>query len=292
MILKNIISFLVFIWVICGIVFLVDYYYFIYSQNMKLVKESKTFKSNSIEEQVLSKYELENQINEIVLWIPTLDDIIKSTDKKKKYLTTLSIEEQNIKHDLSTTLNLSTSEKVKLLKEKREKSQEEKDVLWKELFLKIPSVDISISTLPITTWNISDVQEIKDEDIYSTIDTLLEKGPVRFPWIDIIDNWVTTIYWHSSQTKNIKNYSFFRTLPFIIKDQLFYLSSNKRTYTYKVLESKEVNISDVMIIKEQYKSEFPDKKFIFLITCYPINTSEKRWIVIWEQTSSEYNKTE
>lgn len=285
MLVRRIISLLLFIWIIGWVIYLVDHYYYMYVQNKQLVKEVKTLWTKN---QQLQENMYQSQIDNIMLWLPTLEDVMKTSEKKKKYLTTLSAQEQLIKSDLSTTLQLTTAEKIKLLKERRERSQEEQDVIGKKITLQIPDLELDVETLPVTLWDIKDTTQITDQNIYDTIDTLLEQGPVRFPGTDIIDNWITTIYGHSSQTKNIKNYSYFRHLPYTSIDQQIILKSERKQYKYKIVESKQIEIVDVNILKQTYLEQYPDKKFLFLVTCFPLNSSDQRWVVVAEQRESTY----
>lgn len=294
MLARRIISFLLFIWIVTGIYFLVSYYLYLYDESHNLVLESIKYKENLIKwekkKEVTIKLEenktFQSEVDSIILKPLNLDDLLAATEKKKQELVTLSAEEQQIKHDLASNFTvenvLSTTDKIKLLKEKRDKWEEQKAVIGQKLRLEIPQIDLSLDTLPITIWNVN-LQQIKDEDIYSSVDTLLESGPVRFPWIDIVDKWVTTIYSHSSQTRSIKNYSFFKTLPFVWVDQDIFITSKYKRYKYTVVESLEMETKDVDVLKKKYESVFPEKKYIFLVTCYPINTSKKRWVVIAEQ---------
>lgn len=278
MLVRKIIPSLLFLWVCIWFYFLISHYIYLYWENKQLVNEGIIYKENLKIQNINKSEKLQSEIDEIVLRLSTLEDIMKNTKKKKKQLISFWRNEQQIKHDLVSN----STTPLTYIKYRRNKSKEEKAVYGKKITLNIPQIKLKIDTLPVIVWDIKK-DKVTDDDIYNLIDTLLENGPVRFPWTDIIDNWVTTIYSHSSQTKNIKNYSYFRWLPFIVKNQEFTLTSEFKKYTYIVQESLEIDTSSIKLLKTKYESLYPNKKFIFLITCYPINTSIKRWVVVAEQ---------
>lgn len=97
----------------------------------------------------------------------------------------------------------------------------------------------------------------------------------------------TSIFGHSSN--NILNpgkYKFaFVKLSKLVPGDIFYLTYNKKVYTYRVYDKRVVSPSDVSVL-----SDVPDKTATAtLITCDPPGTSLNRLVVWGEQVSPDPN---
>lgn len=142
---------------------------------------------------------------------------------------------------------------------------------------------ITINTIWLQTKlrsiNISDIKT--EDELYSFIEEELKKWVVLFPWVkpDSKDNWVISIYWHSSQLDGHIDYSYFLKLSYVQNNDIIDLQYNGVDHQYQVISSTEQNINDVDSLKKEYR-EKNDWQYIFLITCWPINTTHKRWLVI------------
>lgn len=247
------------------------YYLSIYEDNMKIIKElnlSDSWKSKK-----------------------TLTDEIKKIKKEKEQLFTFSeksneekeVEFWNIYFNGQDVLeNIKKNYldyKFKEIKDKIQINKEWKSIFNKTLLLKIPEINLSVNSYSLQWKNIS------KEMFFDNLNEQLTKGIIRYPNKDIIQNWITLLYWHSSQplwTK--KDYSFFKKIPLLNLNNEIIIKSEKKDYIYKVIDSKQIEISELSSIQEHYDLIWEKlwTKYIMLITCYPINTIDKRWIVIWE----------
>lgn len=91
------------------------------------------------------------------------------------------------------------------------------------------------------------------------------------------------IFGHSSYYRDKPgNYKeVFKDLHKVAKNDLISIQFQGKTYSYKVKESKQVGVKDFSIIIPNRDN--PRLKTLTLMTCWPIGSTEKRWVVLAEQ---------
>lgn len=269
--------------------YLISYYITLYHENITYYKESQEIiKNSTIEKEKEYKDRLEklkNERNNIILDLVTLDDINSKPIERKELLSLHYSDQDNInviENIKNEYLEISLNKRLEILKQQKLDDLEKESIYWKSVLLSIPKINLEIDTL-----SLYDKEDVNEENLYEKIDTYLEEGPIRYPNRDILENWVTIIYSHSAQNKWYKNYSYFRKLPLLTEDDLFSFKTNLYEYDYKVIKSLELETSEVIKLSQKYEKLFPDKKMVFLVTCYPLNTSDKRWGTIWVLDTKE-----
>jgi len=251
------------------------YYYKIYKENLliynsinKKNKYSENKENNLLieynklqkEKESFYTYGSSNKSNlkDISIWTLYFDETLVFDQIKKSYL---QYKFQEIKDNLLT-------------------KKEWKTIYNKNLELNIPAIWLKVNTFSLQ-WKTLD-----KEKFFEDLDEKLKYGIVRYPNKDIIENGITLLYWHSSQNLwSKRNYSFFRKLPLLEINNKLTISSKEKDYNYNIINSKQIEIDEIPQIQEKYDLLWEEnwKKYIMLITCYPINATDKRWVVIWEQ---------
>jgi len=269
---------IIFLGVIFSITFLLwEEYYLIYMSNVETYRSSKLdiLKTSKINKSYLEKEdkEIESNYKKVLFW-NSFTWSLKKSKEKINLLNFRITSENNIK-----LLNQIKLDYVKVLSEESlTKKKELSEIYWKEIELKIPKINLDITTSYLT-WTID------EKDFLNIVDEKLKEGPIRYSSNDIVNTWITYIFWHSSQVlaRSIKNYSFFRKLPILNLWETFSFYYKKKEFKYKIINSSEYESKDITLLWEKYGKIYKDKKIVFLITCYPINTVKRRWVVIWVQ---------
>ena len=247
------------------------YYLSIYEDNMKIIKELKlrdSWKKNKTLTDEIKKIKKEKE-NFFILKE-------KSSEKNEVEFWNVYFNVQDILENIKKNY---LDYKFKEIKDSIQIDKEGKTIFNKSLLLNIPAINLSINSYSLQG------QKINKEMFFDNLNKQLTKWVIRYPNKDIIQNWITLLYWHSSQplwTK--KDYSFFKKIPLLNINNEITLKSEKKDYIYKVIDSKQIEIAELSLVQEHYDLLWEKlwTKYIMLITCYPINTTNKRWIVIWE----------
>lgn len=266
---KNIVILLISLWIFS--------YLFLFYYNIYISDKNKIEKFNLNNWEYLKK--LENEIKEIENEKKSLllnEEIDKIKNWTKINLWTFIYDENEIFEKIKKEY---LSFKYQKIKDNVLIREESKKIFWQTLQLKIENIDLNVNLFSLQN------QDISDENIIKEVENKLIKWAVRYPNKDILEEWITLIYWHSSQSIWSKiNYSFFRKIPLLLNWQDILISSEEKDYNYKIIESKEINVSEISNYQKKYDEIWIKewKKYIMLITCYPLDLTEKRWIVIWE----------
>ena len=101
-----------------------------------------------------------------------------------------------------------------------------------------------------------------------TIQKALEQGVVNYPDSNIILGHSSAYPWYKGEYGSI-----FSLINKLEKGDEFFIFSNKKKYTYQVLE-KEIKLP-----KDLSFSSANDKSIVYLVSCWPINTAWKRIVI-------------
>lgn len=275
------------------LIYLSIYYYNIYQSNQKLTQESKTILlqeyDNKVKELENSVSLKEDELDKQRKKQPTLSKANSSTNEKVVF--SVYLDDQDNKKILEDIQNQYYQLSLAKLEEEENKDLQYKKesnlTKWKDLDLIIPKLNLKITSYYVD-WNNAETGDF----LLPKIDQKLKEGVVRYPYNNIIDKWMSYIFGHSSQilSPRYKDYAYFKQLPILsLKDNFefkAYWDNESYTYKYEVIESREIETSELLSFTKEIEQKYPWKKLVSLITCYPLNTTEKRWIVIWEQISN------
>lgn len=245
---KRILSIIIII-IQLGVLF---YSFYQFYNSYENYKKTAQYQNKATRNDVLDK--LEKDANNVIYWI------IRRDDTRQQASFTLYISPENKKEV-----------EENILKQREVLKQVKLEPYKKELVLEIPSIDLEVPTKKLEGNNLKEIEE------------KLLNNVIRYSRKDINHDGITVIYWHSSQPLlSKKDYSFFRNLPIATIGQEAYLKNEDETFTYKLIESKEIETETLTKVIDEYdqKGEIDKERYILLVTCYPINTTKKRWITI------------
>ncbi len=140
----------------------------------------------------------------------------------------------------------------------------------------IPKIGKNIPLVEVSNRHAESVK-----DLHNIFMEELEHGVVRYPGTAL--PWEagnSFIFWHSSNFPWIPGEynEVFALLDRVVYGDEIIVYSNQKKYTYIVREKRVVRPGDSSVLKNTDTS----RKYITLMTCWPIGTTTNRLLVIWE----------
>lgn len=215
---------------------------------------SQTVKSN------VGLSQVQQERVDILLWIPE----IRSWDSSPLF--TLYLSQQEETEIVESIIN----QQQEILNIQRENYEPLEEFIQ----ISIPSINL-----------IAPTRYSRENDL-NILNSELTKHIIRYSKKDIQESGVTTLFGHSSQALlSSGDYRFFRRLPSLVLGEEVLFSGNFWEKKYQVYQSLEIETSELSNIIELWEKRGiqEGKNYVILITCYPLNTTQRRWITILEQ---------